>query len=181
MTVLAWHGSADLKAATVARMKLHRDHDELIAGSYLDFSDLAQRTPSKYRGCFHGCLTAERLSDERGVPVNEVDLYGDVSWHEEAQRLYGIPVEVGALLDSVFESLDDQHGAFAVQTLAAIPVGADLTAVDVERLWQLVEPPDVDGEDPPPPTDDEAIAAVCAALAAAPMPAAQLVSALLES
>lgn len=176
MTVLAWHGSADLKAATVARMKLHRDHDELIAGSYLDFSDRAQRTPSKYRGCFHGCLTAEHLAAKLGIPLYELDADGLVDWHVETEDLYGIPTDLGHVLDHCFERLDFQHGRYAVETLEAIEPGADLNAVDLAPLWEFINRRA--GADS---FDDEAITAVCAALAAAPMPAAQLVSALLES
>lgn len=137
MTILAWHNDPALKADAVTRMKKHREQDEFVQGSYVDTSG------AKVKGCFHGCLTAEKLAEEQGVPVGLVDSFaglgrslGWTSWHVHGERIWGIPRDLGELLDGIFEHQDGAAaaGEFAVAVTEAIPVGADLA--DVEEAFR---------------------------------------------
>lgn len=128
MTLLAWHSDPGLKAAAVARMRAHREADRFIQGLFL--------TPdgASFRGCFHGCLTAEAVAAERGVAVAALrDGSCSVSsWWAETERLFGIPKALCMVLDDAFEQdpCDVEAAAnFAVDVTEAIPVGADLSAV----------------------------------------------------
>ncbi len=130
MTILAWHGNPDLKADAVARMKKHREADDFLRGEYVLAS---HAVPGELRGCFHGCLTAEKFAEEAGISVLEIDrdLHTSLWWHKEGERLWGIPRELGARLDGLFEAHDDDAtaGEWAVAVTEAIPVGADLSGV----------------------------------------------------
>lgn len=146
-TITAWHNDPALKAEAVARMRAHRDADEFIRGSYL------RTDPDKaggYRGCFHGCLTTEKLAAERGVTVTSlVNQYlrdeerapwDDIAWHDEAERIWGIPADLAGLLDDTFEWQPPEHaGVFAVECVEAIPVGADLPQVPVRLALEMLE------------------------------------------
>jgi hypothetical protein len=124
--LLAWHDSPGLKADAVARMKAHRAAGTFIHGSYLERDPELARG---YRGCFNGCLTAEVLAAEQGVSVAELDL-AHLAWWKEAERLFGIPAELAAELDTRFERLDMPEPAdFAVTVTEAIQIGADLSSV----------------------------------------------------
>lgn len=125
-TVLAWHGDPDLKATAVERMRAHREHDTFLQGIFVEADPKAA---AGYRGCFHGCLTTEALMAEQNIRSADFVRIRR-TWHEEGQRLFGIPTNLGVLLDKVFEALDPSRcGTFAVDTVEAIPVGADLSAV----------------------------------------------------
>lgn len=130
--LLAWHGSAELKAETVARMRAHREADEFLKGDYL----LPSATPNGWKGCFIGCLTAELLAAEQRVPILDVNLHRDGAWLSATQRLLGIPIRLGAVLESVFEASPDLDaaGRFAVEVVDAIPVGADLVDIAEQLL-----------------------------------------------
>lgn len=129
MTVTAWHASPDLKTEAVERMRLHRAQDEFLQGTYV------QRTNGSYRGCFHGCLTADALLAEKGLTVRDLDRI-DPNWHREGERLFGIPEKLGYILDRMFERLPPEDCAeFAVSVTEAVPAGADLSQV-VDR-WVL--------------------------------------------
>lgn len=139
---LAWHGDADLKAQAVALMRAHRDADSLIQGAYALYDPTAARA---YRGCFHGCLTTERLAAEHDMSPAEFALRVPswTDWHGEGERLWGIPADVGSLLDYCFELLPaGEHGAFAVAATEAIPVGADLGGVPARLMFDLLTDPD---------------------------------------
>lgn len=129
--VLAWHGDPELKAATVARMKAHREADDFIQRRYLLVDAAAAKG---FRGCFHGCLTAEAIAAEKSIPLaaaGDLAFWWENAWWEEAERLFGIPADLGALLDDIFEAQASYQAAgdFAVRVTEAIPVGADLTNV----------------------------------------------------
>ncbi|MES2211490.1 MAG: hypothetical protein V4515_15100, partial [Chloroflexota bacterium] len=139
MTILAWHNDEALKAEAVASMRRHRQADEFIRGSYMTaFPEAA----SGFKGCFHGCLTTEKLAAEKGIPVAEyVGRHWSDSWHADGERLWGIPARLGAVLDKLFESIPDGWSDFAVNSVEAMPVGADLdVAVDRWMLDLLVDP-----------------------------------------
>lgn len=126
--VTAWHNDPDLKAEVLARMIAHREADEIIQGVY---QDLDPNLASGYRGCLIGC-TLPKLKDRWSMSE---------TWQELVEKYYGIPAAVGYLLDYTFESLDyGDHAAFAVNSIEAIPIGADLTAVpDLFVLELLAE------------------------------------------
>jgi hypothetical protein len=128
--ILAWHGRADLKEAAVRRMHQHREDDSFIQGLFVEANVDAA---AGYRGCFHGCLTTEALMSEQNIR-SAAFLRIRTTWYDEGQRLFGIPTALGVLLDKTFEALDPAEcAAFAVDTVEAIPVGADLTGV-LDRL-----------------------------------------------
>jgi len=135
--LLAWHGDPELKAYATQKMKEHRAQDEIVRGAYLRVAP--GYSASGWRGCFHGCLTTDRLMEETGLSAGE--LYEGVlgfqayehqfNYHNEARRLWGFPEDLSRLLDVTFESLTSPEKAaiFAVEATEAIPVGADLTGV----------------------------------------------------
>jgi len=126
---LAWHSDPDLKTEVVARMKAHRADDSIIQGLYQQIDpDLA----SGYRGCLIGCTLPKRPADH------------DSGWHREVEALYGIPDSIGHLLDRIFENLpteDGQHALFAVASIEAIPVGADLSLVASRLMLDILAEP----------------------------------------
>jgi hypothetical protein len=139
MTPVAWHGDPALKAEAVAAMTAHRAADEFVQGSYVDTDP---GTAAGYRGCFHGCLTVDRLAAEAGVPVVQFieRRAGHTAWHREGERLWGIPEVVGHVLDWAFEEVL-QPGAFAVAATEAIPVGADLSLVLSRWMLDILDDP----------------------------------------
>lgn len=111
----AWHGSQELKGRIVARMREHREADDFIQGLY---QKIDPASALGYRGCAIGCALDRQPRPERG-------------WHGEIERQFGIPRDVASLIDARYEDLDPpEHAAFAVEALAVIPVGADLS-----RVW----------------------------------------------
>lgn len=117
--LLSWHNDPALKAATVAKMKKHREQDELIQGVYQE-SD--SDVPSGYRGCALGCMLPylDPLPSQPGAGW---------SYAQCVEEAFGIPQLVAAIIDRIFESFHDFDGAarFAVESIEAIPVGVDLT------------------------------------------------------
>lgn len=128
-----WHGSFELKNETLARMRRHRADDDFIRGTYVR-PDIWENG-RVFRGCFHGCLTTEKLAEEANMTIAQfvkvVVPKHNWNWHQEAERLFGIPWRLGELLDDIFENQETYQGAanFAVTVTAAIPVGANLSKV----------------------------------------------------
>lgn len=124
--VTAWHGDPALKAYAVERMRQHASVDRLIRGAYI-----AGKSDEDWQGCFHGCLTVEKIAEELEIQPLQVRLD---DWHRETERIWGIPAAVGELLDALYEESSSPPGELAVAILDAIPVGADLTPVVIDRL-----------------------------------------------
>lgn len=128
---LAWLSDPELKRRTVRRMREHAEADRLIRRSYVTKVDDERR----WTGCFHGCLVVEDVARERGAAdvVNLVlhrvidDIV--VDWHAETEERYGIPRDLGCMLDLIYEASERPPGELAVKLLEAVPVGADLTGV----------------------------------------------------
>lgn len=119
---LAWLGDPSLKEEVVLRMKEHRAEDSIVQGHYQEY---APELASQYKGCLLGCTLPQMRVDN----ADEI-----VAWHHEVERLYGIPVPVACLLEDLFENMDfDEAADFAVESIEAIPTGADLA--DAVTYW----------------------------------------------
>jgi len=120
MQKLAWLNNPDLKEEVLLRMKQHRAEDSIVQGIYQQY---APEFASQYKGCLLGCTLPMQPHVRRSEPY-----MNGTTWHEEVERLYGIPVMVAHLMEHVFESLSFRWAAqFAVDSIEAIPVGADLS------------------------------------------------------
>lgn len=119
----AWHGDPVLKAEVLQRMRAHRAADTIIQGLY---QEIDPGLALGYRGCLIGCtLPADPIPDDHGP-----------NWHRRVEREYGIPIGVAMVLDDLFELLPVAGCAdFAVDSIEAIPVGADLSNVISDRPW----------------------------------------------
>lgn len=128
----AWHGSAELKAEVLSRMLAHRAEDSIVQGIY---QELDPEVASGYRGCLIGC-TLPKPAGPQG------DLFGG-HWHTRVAELYGIPKHVAEILDTVFEDLEPSEcPTFAVASIEAIPVGADLEQVTDRWILALLSDPE---------------------------------------
>lgn len=138
--VLAWHSDPDLKAEALMRMKTHQVQDEITRGYY--FSQTDAKIGSGFKGCFHGCLTSDKYMQEnklsrkkfnRMLNAMDLDARGDQGgwYHGQGELIWGIPEDLGGLLDVTFESIDgpEEAAMFAVESIEAMAVGADLTGV----------------------------------------------------
>lgn len=136
--ILAWHGNPDLKLATLGRMREHANAGRIQRGIYLRIRDTG------WCGCLLGTLCAETLAAEAGVEVGQLRDGGAIPWHEHAERMFGLPVEMAYILDHVFEHDPDPAPELALRLLKAIPVGADLSGLHLRRLGREMEdlPPD---------------------------------------
>ena len=125
---LAWFGDPALKEEVVLRMKEHRAEDSIIQGEYQKF---APEMATQYKGCLLGCT----------LPLVQIAPGLQMRWQRRVAEAYGIPTGVAYLLENVFENLPFEEAAnFAVESIEAIPVGADLT--EVERYWLLEDESD---------------------------------------
>ena len=101
--VLAFHGEKDLKLAVLNRLREHRRLDQITQGIYFN--------ETEFRGCHLGCIT-----------------HSNENTHGLAERLFGIEERVGYWLEAVFEGLPKEEcAAWVVESIEAIPVGADLS------------------------------------------------------
>ena len=122
----AYHGSPEIKAKYLARVRRHREADELIKGQYW----------RNGKGCAVGCTLEERFAEARHAAY-ETDL--------------GIPVALARLEDSIFEGLQDSEAQlWPERFLSAIQPGADLSGVadkfllallvdDQHGVWQVAD------------------------------------------
>lgn len=130
----AWFGDRSIKGRVLAKLRDHRERDELIRGTYQTSSN----TPSGFSGCALGCMLPNRyrytptgLSDGY-LPSAPRDEVGEIlSFHEEVELRFGIDKYVAGMIDDLFESQDGfaKAAIFAVDSVEAIPVGADLSGV----------------------------------------------------
>lgn len=131
-TMLAWYNDPALKAEVSARMLQHRVEDSIIQGAYQTF---APEYASQYKGCLIGCtlpMAEVRAGKRCGCGCGEwiEPSIVHIDWHKQVEKLYGIPQTLNHVFDALFESLPPSRAAwFAVNTIEAIPVGADLSGV----------------------------------------------------
>ncbi len=131
MKNMAWMGDPGLKEQVLLKMKEHRVEDSIVQGKYQEFDPTLA---SKYRGCLIGCTLPRRATAD---PRNYHS-----TWHVGVRRRYGIPLRLVYLLESIFEGLPEHRCAdFAVESIEAIPVGADLNWVveEWDKLEKVVE------------------------------------------
>ena len=115
MSLRAYHGDPTIKATYLARVRAHREADQLIKGIYWQHG----------KGCAVGCTVH---SDNHAAYETEL----------------GVPRVLARLEDGLFERLPNgQALAWPAQFLEAIPVGADLSLVWPQfAVWLLVDPTD---------------------------------------
>ena len=122
-----------MKARLVADAKAHQAADRYVQGAYLDTSE------PEWKGCAVGCTTAPLLAENLGVEVCEL---GVLSWHEQQERLTGIPAWLGHVEDAIFEGLPVKDAReWPVRFLSALPVGVDLAPVRDAWLRDVVFDP----------------------------------------
>ena len=102
-TLQAFHNDPAVKAKYQARLAAHRAAEQLIQGTGFD--------PHTFKGCAVGCT------------LNEYD-------HSRYPIELGLPEWLACLEDRIFEGLPKGEAEqFAEDFLAAIPIGADVSAV----------------------------------------------------
>jgi hypothetical protein len=117
MTLLAFHGSPDLRAATLAQMQAHADADAFAQGfGYWEAG----------KGCAVGCLTHDPSGGHAEYPIR-----------------WGIPRVLAHLEDRIFEGLvPDLARAWPMRFLSSIPLGADLSGVWPRFALDMLTDPD---------------------------------------
>jgi len=145
---LAWHNNPDLKTEVAERMAAHRSEDSIVQGFY---QQISTQIASGYRGCLIGCTLPPQPLPEGADVAGCNDIWGaepkapDNGWHARVEQLYGIPETIGYLLDRIFESLPADSGAcarFAVDSIEAVPVGADLSMVPDRLMLDVLADPE---------------------------------------
>ena len=139
--IRAWHNDPKLKEQTLARMREHAHQDRLLRGFYVAYAGCSWLTEDQdvqdWAGCLHGCLTAENLAAEANMSLVtwlESTNQNLVDWHQETERFFGINVYVGMELDDLYEESGDPPAEVAIRILEAIPVGADLSDVEISNV-----------------------------------------------
>lgn len=144
----AWHGDPGLKVEVVARMKKHRQLDEIIQGAYQAPHSM-DRLTGGFKGCAVGCTLPQMFSYNRNLRMGldqtwlrpeDQEIYNNEGWHGLVQQYYGIDSQVAAAIDDTFEEQMSFEAAakFAVDVIEVIPVGADLSKV-AEQFDELYD------------------------------------------
>jgi hypothetical protein len=111
MTMLAYPGGEAQKAAIIAELQEHADHDRLVKGQYWQNG----------KGCAVGCTIRS----------------GN---HVEYESRFGIPVMLAQLEDSIFEGLPNEEAIkWPIQFMSMIPVSADLSLVGWKFLDRMLQ------------------------------------------
>lgn len=156
---LAWFGDPELKERIVQKLKQHRAADQFVHGHYQTTLLLSDDLQDRYwKGCALGCMLPFGVVPEgSGNP--------DV-WHRLVAVTFGLTEDVATVIDNCFEGQDNfaLAGNFAVAVVEAIPVGADLSLL--ELCTEYVH----DDECCHDMTSAQWAAEVIAALATAPVP-----------
>ena len=136
--MIAWHGNPELKTATVAALNEDLAKDRYIRGTY------ARHFGHEWRGCHIGCLVmASKRAVNGGALTDLVNIAESTSWHQHAEDLYGIPKPLAYLWDRTYESVElAEAPRFAVASVDAVPVGADLSLVVSHLMRDLIADPE---------------------------------------
>lgn len=109
----AFHGDPRIKAKYVRRMRLHRQLDQIVQGTWWHATDR--------KGCAVGCLLHEEAP---------FDLFPTV---------LGIPKTLGHAEEGLFEMMERMQARdFAVKFIEAPAVGADLRLVPAQYAYWLL-------------------------------------------
>jgi hypothetical protein len=121
---LTYHDKVSEKRATLKQLRLHRELDQIVQGTYWQGNGAG-------KGCAVGCLT----HDPNGG-------------HDQFPDRWGIPVQIAYLIDQIFESLTVEEAKdWPVRFMSAVPVGADLSRVwDKFCVWMLRDLVPIAGE-----------------------------------
>ena len=112
--LLSYHNDPELKAATIATVKAHRDADRLVQGTGAEGED------DNFRGCAVGCT------------IGEYD-------HAAYEDRIGVPAVLAQYEDAIFEGLPGSEALdWPVDFLQAVPVGANLRPISHRfAAWML--------------------------------------------
>lgn len=145
----AWFGDPDLKSSVAAKMRKHRALDEIIRGSYQEPKSINDQVTG-FKGCALGCILPQMYTyvddpawdgfpRDRWLRSEDAETYQESGWSGLVEKYYGIDRRVAGCIDNTFEEQTSFETAarFAVAVIEAIPVGADLSLIDVmfETLW----------------------------------------------
>jgi hypothetical protein len=131
---IGWRGRPGVKEATTARLRARHAAGELVRGTAAGGPPGGRFDPGlPDGGCFGGYLTAGAVMRERGIDEGQfIQLAesGGVEWDAEIERLCGMPNRLVWTVANLFAKLPEADCAdFLVETVEAVPVGADLAAV----------------------------------------------------
>jgi hypothetical protein len=109
--MLAYHNGPALKTAILSQLQAHHDADQIVKGRYWEDG----------KGCAVGCTIHS----------------GD---HAEYEVLFGIPIMLAWLEDTIFEGLpNDLAQTWPMRFMSAIRPGADLSRVGWKLLHFILE------------------------------------------
>lgn len=117
----------ELKSALVAEIRKHREHDQVVQGSYGGYVE------GKFRGCAVGCaIHSLCLLEDRGYSTSDTNLY---------ESKFGIPTILGDLQDVIHEGLSDESfPTWPERFMEAVPTEKDLSlAFPKFVLWFLTD------------------------------------------
>ena len=123
--ITAFFGDAELKQMILDSMKEDQRLDAFIQQAYT-----AKRNGT-FKGCNLGCLTRS-----------------DSDPHRMTKQLFGFPLKIAYWIESIFDALPINKAAqWAIDSLEAIPIGADLSTVHYRLAYWLLGPesPSADG------------------------------------
>ncbi len=116
--ILTFHNDPKIKKRLLARIAAHEKADAIAQGSYEKWNGAPVR-------CAVGCSVRDLM--EHGPEPED-------GWHEEMERLLGVPVWLASLEDKVFESLPSKDAKLWPRRFSqALPIGADLDGL-ADRL-----------------------------------------------
>jgi len=129
--MLAFRDCLETKAEALANVRKHAAADRLVKGKYWENG----------KGCAVGCHYNKYW--HRQGRSKYAGLSG-LGWHELAEKVHGIPFELAALEDCIFENLPNNLAmTWPERFITAIPEGADLSKVWPRFAhWLLVDSQD---------------------------------------
>lgn len=114
--MLSFHGSHQLKRDAIYTMRHHREMEAIAQGEFWQDG----------KGCAVGCIVAPVAASQHGISKEAIG--ETLDWHEEYERILGIPYNVAEMVDDVFEKLPSSECLdWPEEFLKAVPVGIDLS------------------------------------------------------
>ena len=113
--LISYHNDPKLKESIVSEMCKHQKQDQFIKGTYAKMN-------GKFKGCAVGCAI-----DSFNIKLGKSY---DKNNHKAFEEAIGVPEYLARVQDTIFEGLPEKENSkFAVDFLAAIPVGVNLYPV----------------------------------------------------